>query len=493
MPPNHAPASEPDPLLGELCDGRYRIDAIIGQGGMGTIYRAEHVLLRRKVAVKTLHPGAQGSQRAIERFHREAIAAGAVGNEHVVSVTDMGKLQGGAFYVVLEYLEGADIGYVTWSEGPFSIARTLRVALQLCSALSAVHRAGIVHRDLKPENLFLTRRSDGTESLKILDFGICKFHDLTDPDSKRLTDTATLLGTPHFMAPEQIEATGSLDHRADLYAAGANIYYMLTGSALFDSSSIPGLLYRICTEPAPDIRAQRPHTPEALAQVLERATAKRPEQRFQSAEEMYGALLEIPIPTNEPERAERISVARQSTRATAHAPTVDNSVRERAANRAGVTAYLAIRRRRRLAALRVVVGTIVLIVAYAAVRWAQPFHNAAAPTTHVVAPRPASERAPLIVPDALPTLAAPPKAAEPNQALATKPTPEKTSRASHHRAAQRVESTPPLFDTTTSPAENSPPTEDSAVPRARPERKDEPSEAYVPSRRDIIHVFDAHL
>jgi serine/threonine protein kinase len=284
-----ASIERPDSLIGQVLDDRYRVDRLIGKGGMGSVYLAEHVMLRRKVAIKTLHPGLSTTSELITRFHHEALAAAAIGNAHVVSVTDMGRLPNGVFYSVLEYLEGADLAWVLASQGPLSVARTLHLALQLCEALSAVHAAGIVHRDLKPENLFLIERDQQADFLKILDFGICKFHDRSAA-GPRLTETGVAIGTPHFMAPEQIEASSKLDHRADLYAVGAIVFFMLTGRAPFDAGSVLGLFNRICREPPPDLATERTDVSPALAAIVTRALAKRPDDRFADAAQLAAAL-----------------------------------------------------------------------------------------------------------------------------------------------------------------------------------------------------------
>jgi serine/threonine-protein kinase len=284
-----------DPLIGQLLDARYRVRELIGRGGMGAVYLAEHVLLQRKVAIKTLHAPLAFTSEVVARFHREAIAASSIGSEHIATVTDMGRLDGGAGYIVMEYLEGADVAHVVADQGPLGLLRAGAIALQLCKALSAVHGAGIVHRDLKPENLFLTTREGNPDFLKILDFGICKFRDPAALGGGRITATAVALGTPHFMAPEQIEGNKHLDQRADIYAVGANLYFMLTGATPFDAASIPSLFHRICWEAAPDVRVLRPDVPEALARLVERALNKRPEQRFAHVREL-GAELRVALP-----------------------------------------------------------------------------------------------------------------------------------------------------------------------------------------------------
>ena len=279
-----------DPLVGSLLQGRYRVLHRIGKGGMGVVYLAEHVLIRRKVAIKTLHANPAPAPAVVERFHREALAATAVGDQHVVDVTDMGLLDDGAYYIVMEYLEGADLAWTVASEGRLPIARAVRIASQLCDALTAVHAAGIVHRDLKPENLFLIERGGDRDFVKVLDFGVCKLTQTHEGSYHRLTGTGAALGTPHFMAPEQIEGRPDVDLRADLYAVGGILFHALTGDAPFDAPSLPRLFMRICSDPPPSLLELRPEAPEGLAAVVAKTLAKEPADRYASSAELKEAL-----------------------------------------------------------------------------------------------------------------------------------------------------------------------------------------------------------
>jgi hypothetical protein len=279
-----------DAWVGRVLDGRYRVVRCIGRGGMGAVYLAEHVRIRRKVAIKVLHAGGAASAGAVERFHREALAAAAVGNDHVVSVTDMGQLEGGAHYIVLEHLDGADLDWHVANAGPLLVDRCLRIALQLCEALAAVHAAGIIHRDLKPENLFLCARAGQKDFLKILDFGVCKMLDAHLGEA-HLTDTGTTLGTPHYMAPEQVEGQRDLDQRADLYAVGGILYFMLTGQPPLEAPNLPRLFMRICDDRPQSLRDVRADVSEKLDETILRCLAKRPDNRFASADELRDALL----------------------------------------------------------------------------------------------------------------------------------------------------------------------------------------------------------
>jgi serine/threonine protein kinase len=292
----------PDPLLGRILEDRYHVLQCIGRGGMGAVYLAEHVLIRRKVAIKTLHAPLAASVESIGRFHREAVAAAGIGNEHVVDVTDMGQLENGAYYIVLEYLEGADLDWRVVHDGRLSVARSLRIVLQLCDALEAVHAAGIVHRDLKPENLFLVERGGNTDFLKVLDFGVCKFRDAGAAGDRRLTATGAAVGTPHYMAPEQIEGRTDIDQRADIYAVGGILHFALTGEPPFDAPTLPRLFMRICQDPPPHLRASRPEVSRRLERVVARALAKKAEERFADAGELRQALLPLLAAADEDER-----------------------------------------------------------------------------------------------------------------------------------------------------------------------------------------------
>jgi serine/threonine-protein kinase len=275
-----------DPLIGRVVEGRYRIQRAIGRGGMGIVYEAQHLLTGRKVALKVMAAHASWSPAAVKRFRREAQAAAAVGSSHVVDVLDMGSLDAGSLYIVLEHLNGVDLGFALATDGRFSTARTIDVVRQLCDALSAVHAAGIVHRDLKPDNVFLIVRDGKPDFVKVLDFGVCKFHD----DGTHLTMSGDRVGTPQFMAPEQIEGSRELDHRTDIHALGAILFLLLTGRPPFTGDNIVNLMGQICQQPAPSIRDLNPELPSELDAVIQRALQKRPEDRFESSEALKAAL-----------------------------------------------------------------------------------------------------------------------------------------------------------------------------------------------------------
>src|SRR5262249_47223224 len=218
----------PEQLVGTIVDGRYRVERVLGTGGMGAVYEAEHIEIGKKVAIKVLHP--QFSQQAdlVARFRREARAASKVGHPNIVDVTDSGTTQAGAVYFVMERLDGVHLGDVLRHQRRIAFDRAVVIGVQVCRALAAALAAGIIHRDLKPENVFLTSRDGNADFVKILDFGIAK-QDMGNQNlPRRLTTPGVAMGTPEYMAPEQA-AGKSIDGRVDIYAVGAILYEMLTG------------------------------------------------------------------------------------------------------------------------------------------------------------------------------------------------------------------------------------------------------------------------
>ena len=270
-------------------EGRYRILSQLGQGGMGAVYLAEHVLIKRKVALKCLHSELARDQEVVTRFHREALAATAIGNEHVVEVTDMGRFDDGALFMVLEYLQGQDLADLIDHEGPQTLGRATRILSQMCDALSEVHASGIVHRDLKPENVFLTKRGNNPDFVKILDFGISKFTHSIDGAAANITRTGMAMGTPYFMAPEQAEGR-DVDHRVDIYALGGILFNILTGRYPFEADTFPMLVVKICTEPPPSVRSLAPALPAEIEAVIAKCLAKDPAERFEDCATLGAAL-----------------------------------------------------------------------------------------------------------------------------------------------------------------------------------------------------------
>ncbi len=281
---------QPDPRVGMLLLGKYRVVRKIGEGGMGAVYEARHEGVGRRVAVKCLHARFAADPHVVARFHREALASNAVQNEHIVDVYDMDRFPDGSPFLAMEFLEGRELAAVLKHDGPLPASRVVHVMSQVCRALSAAHAKGIVHRDLKPENIFLVRRGSEEEFVKILDFGISKMKEHAEALAGGLTKTGMAMGPPFYMAPEQAQGLRDVDGRADVYALGVILFEALTGGLPFNAESYPALMVKILLEPPPRLNAYRPDLPVALEGVVERALAKKPEERFQTMAELSAAL-----------------------------------------------------------------------------------------------------------------------------------------------------------------------------------------------------------
>lgn len=293
--------------IGETLAGKYRIDRILGQGGMGIVVAATHLQLRQKVAIKFLLKGARDD--IVARFLREARAAARLKSEHVARVLDVGELPNGSPFMVMEYLEGSDLEGVMESRGPLPIAEAVLHLLQACEAMAEAHAAGIVHRDLKPANLFLTRTPDGSSSVKVLDFGISKdTAEEADEASPSLTRTTAVLGSPSYMAPEQMRSTRDVDARADIWSLGIILYELVTGTVPFDAESFVELALKVISdEPLPP-STHRPDLPPALETAILRAIQKDPTARFASVTEFALAIAPFgaAIGANYAERVSRV-------------------------------------------------------------------------------------------------------------------------------------------------------------------------------------------
>ncbi len=270
-------------FVGQVLDGRYVVKELIGEGGMGRVYLAQHVDIGRKVAVKILHPAYTRSPDVVARFRREARAASKIGHPNIVDVTDSGTTNDGSVYFVMEYLEGVELAAVIEREGAMDVARALGIGAQMCRALAAAHTAGIIHRDLKPENVFLVVREGTTDFVKILDFGIAKSAELEEQRKERLTHPGMAMGTPEYMAPEQA-AGRPADARSDVYAVAAILYEMLTGDPPYEGDNFMEILTKKATiEPVPP-RKLRIDLPEAVERAVMKGLAREPTKRPPSME-----------------------------------------------------------------------------------------------------------------------------------------------------------------------------------------------------------------
>jgi len=280
-----------DSLVGQLIDGRYRISREIAVGGMGVVYEAKHAKIGRSVAVKVLHREMAGDSEVVGRFLNEARAMGTIGHPNIVACTDFGELPGHLPYLVLEYLEGKTLGEEVAASGAFPVVRALRIAAQVASALEAAHARGVIHRDLTSGNVFLTKTDGEVDHAKVLDFGISKFLTATEVSPK--TRRGFTMGTPEFMAPEQITHPDVVDERADVYALGVIIYHMLAGKTPFGGVAVQTLFLQVVNELPPHI--ERTDIPPEVLALLDKALSKNPADRFANMREM-GQELELLAP-----------------------------------------------------------------------------------------------------------------------------------------------------------------------------------------------------
>jgi len=271
-----------DEMTGRVFDGKYRLVRLLGKGGMGAVFEAEHVKITRKVAVKVLRSRLGDSPEAAQRFLREAQSASAIGHPNIIDIYDIGEEEDGTLFMVMEYLRGESLGAYTRRQGRVAAGQTLTMILQVLSALAAAHAKGIVHRDLKPDNLFLVKDDGGRLKVKVLDFGISKVT-AADEDDPGLTRTGTVMGTPVYMSPEQARGAKTIDGRTDIWAAGVILYQMLSGELPYRGDSYNEILSKILIEPIPPLADHIPGLPERLNKVVHRALEKDLERRYGDA------------------------------------------------------------------------------------------------------------------------------------------------------------------------------------------------------------------
>jgi serine/threonine-protein kinase len=278
-----------DVYQGQILAGKYRVDQVLGQGGMGVVVAATHLQLEERVALKFLLPQSLRNPEVVARFAREARAAVKIKGEHVARVIDVGTFESGAPYLVMEYLEGRDLALVVRERGALPYEDAVDAVLQACEALAEAHTLGIIHRDLKPANLFLTRRPDGTTSVKVLDFGISKLINPSGSDHS-MTRTSTVMGSPLYMSPEQMTSARNVDVRSDIWGVGAILYEVLTGRVPFSAPSLPEICAQILTMTPRPVRDFNPGVPEPLQNITLRCLEKDPARRYQSVGELAQAL-----------------------------------------------------------------------------------------------------------------------------------------------------------------------------------------------------------
>jgi serine/threonine-protein kinase len=297
-------------LVGMVIDDKYGVKALIGEGGMGAVYEAEHLAIGRKVAVKVLHPKHAQQPEAVARLRHEARIAGSIGHPNICEIHDLGRLVDGTPYLVMERLVGETLDERIKREGALPERDIIDVMSQVLSALAAAHGKGIIHRDLKPENIFLVRRAGSAPFAKLLDFGISKAID-ADEYSADLTMPGIVMGTPYYMAPEQARGDRGLDHRVDLWAAGVILYEALSGRRPFVARNYNALLVQILTSKHRPLAEVRPGITPALERVVDKALSKMREDRFQAAGEFHDAIRRAlepdPVPVHRKKLASRVA------------------------------------------------------------------------------------------------------------------------------------------------------------------------------------------
>jgi serine/threonine-protein kinase len=287
------PLAHPEaPVPGSVIAGKYRVEGIVGAGGMGVVVVAYHVALAQRVAIKFMLRQAASDENAVGRFLREARAAAALSNEHVTRVLDVGTLENGAPYMVMEFLAGFDMSEALRRDGPMSIGAAVDIVLQACEALAEAHARGIVHRDLKPANLFATTRPDGSRLIKVLDFGISKAVDpINAATSQNLTATGVVMGSPAYMSPEQVRSSRDVDPRTDIWSLGVILYELLTGVSPFEGETMGATLAMIVADDPPPIAARRRDLPPDLVATITRCLARRVNERVKNVGELASSLL----------------------------------------------------------------------------------------------------------------------------------------------------------------------------------------------------------
>jgi serine/threonine-protein kinase len=275
--------------VGRTAGGKYKLVRLLGKGGMGEVYEAQHSVIGRRFAIKFLHPHLAANSEVVARFQREAQAAGSLENENIAAVVDAGTADDGAPFLVMEYLDGEDLAHLLVRGGPLPVPRAAYIIIQACRGLAAAHGRGIVHRDLKPENLFVCKRNDTSDLIKVLDFGIAKLH--AGSAGTGLTQTGTTMGTPFYMSLEQARGAKEVGQRTDIYALGVILYEILSGAKPHPGESYNEILYHVLTqEPAP-LDSIRPELPAGLSAVVQKAMAREAGERYASAADLTTALI----------------------------------------------------------------------------------------------------------------------------------------------------------------------------------------------------------
>jgi eukaryotic-like serine/threonine-protein kinase len=321
------------PEVGDVVGGKYRVERLIGRGAMGAVFSARHELLGRQVALKLMSQEHADSPQSITRFFNEARAVARIESEHIARILDMGQTDEGSPFIVLELLEGEDLSQTLESRGPLPVSDVVGWIVQALEAMAEAHSLGIVHRDLKPANLFLARKRDGTSIVKVLDFGISK--DGRHHPATALTATSSILGSPAYMAPEQLRDARTVDARADIWAIGVALYELLAGGLPFRAANVADMCVAILERDLLPVRSFRGDTQRALDDVVRRCLARDPAKRFPDV----AALAEALVPFAPPGAEKAVERIRHLLGA--GAGTVDEAGRSRSSRRRRTVAVVA--------------------------------------------------------------------------------------------------------------------------------------------------------
>jgi serine/threonine-protein kinase len=447
--PEVAPVQE-----GEILDGKYRVDRVLGVGGMGIVVAATHVALNQRVAIKFLLPAALGNPQTIERFAREARAAVQIQSEHVARVIDVGTLPTGSPYMVMEFLEGSDLADAVEKGGPMPIAQAVGYVLQACEALAEAHALGIVHRDLKPANLFLARRAGRDSIVKVLDFGISK---TSEKGPSGLTQTSAVMGSPYYMAPEQMMSSKDVDARSDIWALGIILYELLTGAPPFAADTMAEIVFMVTQRDPPPLGTKRADVPPQLATVIERCLSREPAQRYVNVAKLAAALAPFGPPRSEIS-VERISrVLGASVPPSGGEPNSPHRMQATASTWANSQAGMP-RPSKAPVAIALAGGAFVLVLGSAILWRALRTHDAAPVTAPSVASVPPSSPPP-----------SPPAAADSSVAAALAPLPEPSAAAHAAAPASASASLPAIVPLRSQPGRShAPPPAPSVAPPTSP-------------------------
>ena len=403
---------------GQILVGKYRVDGVLGAGEMGTVFAAHHLQLDTRVAVKVLRPSLLTNPEAVSCFTREARAAIRLGNEHATRVFDVGTTLTGAPYMVMEFLEGADLGTLLQKQGRFNVQNTVDFVLQACEAIAEAHSLGIVHRDLKPANLFCIRRADGRPMIKVLDFGISKATGVAAGlGGQSPRQTPVVAGTPFYMSPEQFAAPRSVDERTDIWALGVILYELLTGKKPFHGDSLPEVSVEIATSEPKPLRTLVPDLPDKLATVIDVCLAKDRERRYPNVAELAWALWSFG-PRRARAAAEKIADILQVPGTAPGQPSVSGSFETSSNGQRSVARMPPTSSKKRMLAVVGGVGLVgVLTFAYASVERRARLRSPDLSGTTLVVPRKEAAPTALVVPASF----VPATVAPTNQGLTNQP------------------------------------------------------------------------